>query len=241
MLGDLDEQEWQEWSELSDQLQTGPSPSLEATAAAIETELSQNNSSPLPSDLADRLRRDSVAFAVEENDSPKIVSGNFSSRILSSPQVAWGIAAALALLLIANTLIKDPAPSIKPVVETPPLEQRASDLLVSDFDGLESYEGMTGKVVWSDSLQEGYMALTGLPKNNPDNKQYQLWIVDPSRDSKPVDGGVFDIPPGDGPAIIPIRNPVPVSKPAAFLITLEKPGGVVVSDQEIKVALATPT
>jgi anti-sigma-K factor RskA len=97
---------------------------------------------------------------------------------------------------------------------------------------------MSGKVVWSDSMQEGYMILTNLPANEPTAKQYQLWIVDPDRDEKPVDGGVFDIPTGDGTTIIPIRNPLVVNDPKAFVITLEQPGGVVVSKQEVVVALA---
>ena len=82
------------------------------------------------------------------------------------------------------------------------------------------------------------MTLTDLPVNDPGDKQYQLWIVDPTRDEKPVDGGVFDIPAGDKTAVIPIRNPLAVTNPAAFVITLEQAGGVVVSKQEIVVALA---
>lgn len=97
---------------------------------------------------------------------------------------------------------------------------------------------MTGNVVWSDELQEGYMTLTNLPANDPASKQYQLWIVDPDRDEKPVDGGVFDIPAHVTTAVIPIRNPLAVTDPKAFVITLEQPGGVVVSKQEIVVALA---
>ena len=37
---------------------------------------------------------------------------------------------------------------------------------------------------------------------------------------------------------IPIRNPLVVTNPRAFLITLEQPGGVVASKQEVVVALA---
>ena len=37
---------------------------------------------------------------------------------------------------------------------------------------------------------------------------------------------------------IPIRNPLVVTNPRAFVITLEQPGGVVVSKQEVVVALA---
>ena len=97
---------------------------------------------------------------------------------------------------------------------------------------------MSGTVIWSDELQEGYMSLTNLPANDPNARQYQLWIVDPARDEKPVDGGVFDISTNDGTVIIPISNPLAVTNPQAFVITLEQPGGVVVSKQEVVVALA---
>jgi len=114
----------------------------------------------------------------------------------------------------------------------------ASDLVESKFGGTDDYRQMSGTVVWSDEFQEGYMSLTNLPVNDPALKQYQLWIVDPERDEEPVDGGVFDISLSDGTAIIPIRNPLVVTNPQAFVITLEQPGGVVVSKQEVVVALA---
>ena len=53
-----------------------------------------------------------------------------------------------------------------------------------------------------------------------------------------MDGGVFDISKNDGTSIIPIRNALPIDKPVAFVITLEQPGGVVRSKQEVVVALA---
>ena len=77
-----------------------------------------------------------------------------------------------------------------------------------------------------------------LPANDPRQAQYQLWIVDPARDADaPVDGGVFDIP-ATGTVVVPIRNPVAVNDPQAFVITMEQPGGVVVSKQQVVVAIA---
>ena len=73
------------------------------------------------------------------------------------------------------------------------------------------------------------MRLTGMPANDPKTAQYQLWIIDPERGEQPVDGGVFDIRPGQSEVIIPIDSKLKVSKPAVFAITLEQPGGVVVS------------
>ena len=102
----------------------------------------------------------------------------------------------------------------------------------------EPYAGLSGEVIWNDDRQEGYMALTNLAANDPKVSQYQLWIVDPERDELPVDGGVFDISKNDGTSIIPIRNALAIDKPVAFVITLEQPGGVVRSKQEVVVALA---
>ena len=102
----------------------------------------------------------------------------------------------------------------------------------------DPYAGLSGEVIWNDEKQEGYMSLENLVVNDPTISQYQLWIVDPERDELPVDGGVFDITQKDGKSIIPIRNALVINKPVAFVITLEQPGGVVKSKQEIVVALA---
>ena len=83
------------------------------------------------------------------------------------------------------------------------------------------------------------MTLSGIPVNDPRQAQYQLWIVDPSRDADaPVDGGVFDIPTDGSPVVIPIAAKLALRNPQAFMITLEQPGGVVKSKQEKLVALA---
>ena len=102
----------------------------------------------------------------------------------------------------------------------------------------DPYTGLSGEVIWNDEKQEGYMSLKNLAVNDPTKNQYQLWIVDPERDELPVDGGVFDITQKDGKSIIPIRNALAINKPVAFVITLEQPGGVVKSKQEVVVALA---
>ena len=102
----------------------------------------------------------------------------------------------------------------------------------------DPYKGLTGEVIWNDEKQEGYMSLENLAVNDPTKNQYQLWIVDPERDELPVDGGVFDITEKDGKSIIPIRNALAINEPVAFVITLEQPGGVVKSKQEVVVALA---
>ena len=100
--------------------------------------------------------------------------------------------------------------------------------------------GASGEVVWSDSLQQGYMRLTGVPANDAAKRQYQLWIVDPKRSKEPVDGGVFDVA-AAGEVVIPFESRLAVAKPAAFAITAEQPGGVVVSAGPLLLVAATPS
>jgi hypothetical protein len=98
-----------------------------------------------------------------------------------------------------------------------------------------------GELVWDNDKQEGYMRFSGLAANNPDELQYQLWIFDETRDDRhPVDGGVFDVPAGQGEVIVPIRARLPVGKPVLFAITVERPGGVVVSSRERIALVAKP-
>lgn len=97
----------------------------------------------------------------------------------------------------------------------------------------DSGKNVSGEVVWSNRRQEGVMSFRGLPANNPKQTQYQLWIFDTAQDEKyPVDGGVFDIPPGQNEVLVPIHAKLGVADPTMFAITIEKPGGVVVSSRE---------
>jgi hypothetical protein len=89
-----------------------------------------------------------------------------------------------------------------------PIEERTADLVTPAFEGQGTYAGI-----------------------------YQLWIVDPARSAEPVDGGVFDVD-SAGTVRVPIDAKLSVRKPQAFVITLEKPGGVVVSSQKVVVAVS---
>jgi len=93
--------------------------------------------------------------------------------------------------------------------------------------------GASGDVVWSDARQRGVMRFVGLRPNDRARYQYQLWIFDETRDKAyPVDGGVFDVPAGASEVLVPIDARVPVGKAVLFAITVEPPGGVVVSTRE---------
>jgi hypothetical protein len=96
-----------------------------------------------------------------------------------------------------------------------------------------------GDVVWDARTQTGYLRFVGLRRNDPSLEQYQLWIFDGSRDQRyPVDGGVFDVRSDGDELVVPIRASLPVGTPLAFAVTIERPGGVVVSDRNRVVVIA---
>jgi len=100
-----------------------------------------------------------------------------------------------------------------------------------------------GDLVWSPSRQEDYMKLAGLAVNDRSQMQYQLWIFDKNRDDKfPVDGGVFDVVPTghSGETIVRITPRLPIQQAALFAVTIERPGGVVVSSRDRIVVTAAP-
>ena len=96
----------------------------------------------------------------------------------------------------------------------------------------------SGSILWSSELQGGIMTLRGLTANEPTSEQYQLWIVDRGREGPPVDGGVFDVPAGEDQLQVLVDAKLLVGDPAAFIITVEQPGGVVVSRQDRVVMVA---
>ncbi|HEY6618503.1 MAG TPA: anti-sigma factor [Steroidobacteraceae bacterium] len=138
-----------------------------------------------------------------------------------------------------------PAPPPEKPVPPTAAEERAA--LLAKTDSLKiplgaskdpAAAGVTGDVVWDPATQRGFLHFAGLGANDPAMHQYQIWIFDAGRDKRyPVDGGVFDVPANASDVIIPIRASLMVRKPAAFAVTLEKPGGVVVSGREHVIAL----
>ena len=232
VLGDLDAEESAEWSELSGQLGVSGDSSLELLAAEFEAALSRESAPAMPPGLADRLS------PVVEMPAKPVTALPEKSKVVIGPWLGWAAAACLLGLLVFRG-----GESGNAVVTA----DARRDALLQQEAGLKSlpFAGTTGdfakaggEVVWSDGKQDGYMTLSGIPANDPGQYQYQLWIVDPNRDTLPVDGGVFDIPAGQDKVVIPIDSKLAVLKPAAFVITREKPGGVVKSAQEVVVAIA---
>jgi hypothetical protein len=102
--------------------------------------------------------------------------------------------------------------------------------------------GVTADVVWDGTAQRGFIRFVGLRPNDPRVSQYQAWIFDAGRDPHyPVDAGIFNVEANAEEVIVPIHAALPVASPTAFAVTVERPGGVVVSALEHVVAMGSAT
>ncbi len=234
-MGDLTRDEERELVYIGGSLGMEPDLAFDLLMASIEVDSLQDSLEPMPASLLAKLHQsaDECASEVPENIiQPKVPGWR---RFASHPLAGW---AAAAVVLLFFSLHKPEPPPMTPAQAEIQFRTQAPDLIERNFEGLGSFAGAGGKVVWSDSRQEGYMILSGIPVNDPQEAQYQLWIVDPKRDEAPVDGGVFDIPTDGSPVVVPIVAKLALTDPQAFVITREQPGGVVRSKQEQVVALA---
>lgn len=221
--------------------------SVEA-AVASATQALVGSETP-PQSLRERLRRDAAAFAEAAPMGGKVVrfpASTEGSRVRENPwfpRRAWGwqAAAAAALVFAVWSTLRTPAPvpSLSASVQRDAVAAAADGVRAPFVPGFEQYSNLQGDVVWSTTQQDGFLRLRGLPVNDPQRSQYQLWIVDPERDAEfPVDGGVFDVPSGSEEALVRFHPRLPIGRPAAFVITLEVPGGVVKSRNAKPVAIA---
>lgn len=183
------------------------------------------------------------AAAEERKATPSVVPGSLERLAANdTPRrdwLGWAVAAA-AVAVAAFSWSRQPN-----LAQQTPMELRSELLAAAKRDPASVVElnwtktedpaakDATGKVLWSDKLQRGVMEFRGLAANNPKESQYQLWIFDADRpEATPVDGGVFDIPAGKSEVLVPIDARLPVSKATLFAVSVEKPGGVVVSDRK---------
>ena len=233
---------------------------LERAAAAVSLAAGAHPAA-MPEALKLRLQRQADAFAAPLGRS---AAAPIQPRAAppsrrpagSSGAAGWWAAAACLLLAIFGWLRTPTAPPVAspggappvPVAQVPPspAEERAALLARADAVKLAlgatkdpAAAGVTGDVVWDPTSQRGFIRFVGLMPNDPAVHQYQIWIFDANRDQRyPVDGGVFDIPANRSEVVVPIHAAVPVGLAKAFAVTVEKPGGVVVSSREHVVALA---
>ena len=216
---------------------------LQAAALAQVAFLRRATVSRMPAGLRERLASQGealvlrqrgpvpVARLVQPESPPAATRQPAISRWSSVNGIGWALAAMLAIALVV--VRNEPAvfaPTTDAVAGRVSLVNGASDVMTLPWapPTAAGYRGVTGDVVWSQSRQEGYLRLANMPVNDPAHTQYQLWIVDPERDTHPVDGGVFNVS-ATGEVIIPIQAKLLIRSPTAFAITAEQPGGVVVS------------
>lgn len=171
--------------------------------------------------------------------------------------LGWAAAAAACIALAVNLWFTrfQPRPPVEqgnipqatPTPEKPSPEQMYAELAKMpgivkaswSLGNVKDMKQIGGDVVWSEEKQMGYMRFQGLPVNDAAKETYQLWIFDKSRDETyPIDGGTFDVN-SNGEVIVPINAKLKAKRPNMFAVTLEKPGGVVVSKKEKIAALAT--
>ncbi|MDG1985173.1 MAG: anti-sigma factor [Planctomycetota bacterium] len=151
---------------------------------------------------------------------------------------------AAAALLIATVVSYGRILSLENQLGLGPAESTRGDLIATapDVELLPWVtEGVAGDVAWSDARNEGFMRIDGLAVNDPAVSQYQLWIfrgLDPAAEAHPVSGGVFDVS-RDGEVIIPIDAQLKLGRAGVFAVTVERPGGVTVSERESIVLVAS--
>jgi len=223
--------------------------SIEQTAAAVAM-ANLDTSEPLPASLKARIAADAENFVGSGETEEYQKTFAFEPKKRSALQwLGWAFAAVAVLLLALTLLTTRLIPKVERVyvmmtpTPAPPMNQQMEQLLASadvvktSMTDPKDPKKIMGEVVWSDSAQKGFVRLHGISINDKTKEQYQLWIVASNQDAKtPVDGGVFDVNDA-GEVVIPINAKIKVEKPAAFVVTAEKPGGVVVSKGEKVMAL----
>lgn len=208
--------------------------SYDLAAAAID--LATLPVEPMPAAVAERVLaarhpRTLVGWAIPT--APAVAQTSAAAR-RRRPVVSM-LAAAATLLVVAGAwwlLRGHAAPPRTAAQDRAELLASAADATRLDWRPTPEAASASGDVVWSPSAQRGYLRFVGLSPNDPTKTQYQLWIFDRLRDQAfPVDGGVFDVT-STGEVVVPITAKLHVDDATLFAVTVERPGGVVVSRRE---------
>jgi len=220
---------------------TGDPLGLEHAAAAVDLALGPSRFEPVPDALRRRLVADAEAFFGRAPAPAGTVPPRTRAALTRAarwPAAPWWIAAAATLLALLGWWSALGGGAARPL----DLGSQRSALLARagvtrvEWAPTELAPGLQGDVVWAQAEQRGFLRFEGLPVNDPSIRQYQLWIFDEEQEH-PIDGGVFDAT-SSGELLVPITPKLRVARPTLFAVTVEKPGGVVVSDQERIAALA---
>ncbi len=218
-------------------------PSFELAVAALDLAYASDQASQLPDPLRHIILDEADQFfssipAQETEVPPRPVLPAKPTEDVAprrNRRETWWMLATAASLLLAFVAWYSSIPS------PPPSLSQKLDQLIATPGTVEAIwkaqddpaaTNASGKVVWNDQQQRGFMIFNGMEVNDPNVQQYQLWIFDTARnDELPVDGGVFDIT-SSGEVIVPIDAKLSIEKAKLFAVTVERPGGVVRSDRE---------
>jgi hypothetical protein len=255
-IAGLDAGEQQELSALqSENPELVGDQSFDAAAAAFNL-ASIQETDEIPDSLLNKLREDATGFFGEEDEQEEDIESTVREVVFEKPTsylaqwLGWAVAGFASIALAAilwvggiptSETAQTPPPETKPptaVEKRESLLAAAPEMMRLTWDSPDKDVTVSGDVVWNEEKQEGYMKFSGLPVNDRDKEAYQLWIFDEAQsDETPVDGGVFDIT-KEGEVIVPIDAKIAVTGAKMFAVTVERPGGVVVSKREKIVALA---
>jgi len=154
-----------------------------------------------------------------------------SSRLLLATAAGMAIGALTTLAVVSfRTIARNDPPSFvaSTFLASHPASLRAA---WTGTDDPHVVGEVGGSVLFDPASGAGLLVISGLAPNDPAKERYQLWIFDRTRDERyPVDGGVFDVG-NPSRVLIPVRARLGVSQPVMFAVTVEKPGGAVVSDR----------
>ena len=182
--------------------------------------------------LVDQL--DAAAAAVAHSAPARALPPELRDRVLAqvrsgktvvfprqSNWIPWTIAACLALT--CAYLIAERGGLRKRITRLERRDLLAQIQIASLNSKLENAPDANAVVVWDEKRQRGILKVFKLPRNE-ENRDYQLWLVDP-RYKDPVNGGVFHVA-NDGTLRVPFQPASPVRGAKGFAISLERKGGV---------------
>lgn len=214
---------------------------FDLAAAGLELALMRGKIRPMPAGLAARIEANATAPTNVTSLRPPAARQRKSGGMSVAKWSGWLAAAACLALAVGSWVWRAPgARTTTATVEKSAVEQRAELLTRAGTQRIDwkktndpSATAASGDVVFSVAEQRGYMRFRGLAPNDRGKQQYQLWIFDKAQDERfPIDGGVFDVDPATGDVVVPIHAKLRVTDPTLFAVTVEKPGGVVVSKRD---------
>lgn len=226
---------------------------IDAAVAGLLNAFDDPAPAAMPASLKERLAAEGQRLVAAGLTSPSAASTATAGPARAptayrfpSAGAGWLAAAVFALFAAAGwwPRLAGP-PTFRQELARLTTEDPATEIV--DFEAMKdpaAGSGLKGKIYWSQARQQGYMRVKDLASNNPSQEQYQFWFFDKSREH-PVDGGVFNLADGQidratGEYIIPIHAKLTVREPVMFAVTVEQPGGVVVTKKERVVMIGKP-